>query len=81
MLADLTDLLIGAGGTVLYLVVWHGSRSRFANASPGQRQRLRLVQILYFVLLTPYVLALFWLMERVRQWLGAAAPPSGGGGG
>lgn len=68
---SITDLVIGAGGTVLYLYIWTSALQGWAaNAADErrQRQRRRLVQILLFLCLTPYVLLLFALMEAVRPW-------------
>ena len=68
---SISDLAIGAGGTVLYLYIWNSALARWADKGKDplrQRQRRRLVQILLFVLLTPYVLLLFWCMDAVRPW-------------
>lgn len=74
MLVDILELLIGAGGSVLYLYLWRRCLSTRAAGTAGaddarMRQRRRLAQASFFLLATPYVLALFWLLERLRTWL------------
>ncbi len=72
MLESITDMIIGAGGTVGYLYAWN--RILAANrvdeeAGPEDarraRWRTRYWQVFFFVLLTPYVLLLYYLMGQV----------------
>jgi hypothetical protein len=75
MLADVAESAVGIAGTVLYLLVWNSVRRRMHRPEDDeatQRRRQRLVQTLFFVLLTPWVLALFWCMERAGAWLRSA---------
>lgn len=82
MLESTTDLFIGASGTALYLYLWNLAISRQRHqgddlpeaASVKRRRRRHGWQLLFFVALTPYVLFLFFLMERVRSLFETAAP-------
>lgn len=58
MLADALRMLVGVAGTMLYLSLWNQAARRVCG------QRRRLVQIAFLLLATPYILCLFWLMER-----------------
>ena len=73
MLESITDLLLGAIGTVGYLYAWN--RVLAANrADEGDdpetlrraRWRTRWWQLCFFVVLTPYVLLMYYLMELAR---------------
>ena len=76
MQQSFTDTPIGIVGTVLYLYVWHRLMQAFDPEADGldevQRQRRiwrrRIWQIVLFLGLTPYVLLLFYLMEKARGW-------------
>lgn len=67
MLADALRMGVGVAGTVLYLSLWNLAVSRLTGT------RRRLAQIAFLLLVTPYLLLLFWLMERVAA--SAAASP------
>jgi hypothetical protein len=76
-----TDLLIGIPGTVLYLYLWNlviGASQRAGESSEAEiatrTWRRRSWQVLFFLAMTPYVLFLFWLMERVRSLFGPQLP-------
>jgi hypothetical protein len=76
MIADIVDLALGVGGTVAYLYAWNVARMRVStpnDSGAARRRRQRLVQTVFFVLLTPYILFLFWSMERIRESLGAGS--------
>jgi len=76
MIADIADLVLGVAGTVAYLYIWNVARIRVStpdDPKPVGRRRQRLVQTMFFFLLTPYILFLFWLMERIREGLGTGA--------
>jgi hypothetical protein len=76
MIADMIDLALGVGGTVAYLYAWNVLRMRVSTpneSGAARRRRQRLVQTVFFVLMTPYILFLFWSMERIREALGAGS--------
>ncbi len=68
------QMLIGAAATVGYLTVWNRillttSAERAPDDPDTQRklrQRRRMAQLVLFLLLTPYVLAVFRLMDWVQ---------------
>ena len=81
MLDSTIDLLIGASGTALYLYLWNRALSRHKKGedlsesdSAKHRRRRQGWQLLFFVAMTPYVLFLFALMERVRSLFGMTTP-------
>ena len=77
MLDSTLQMLIGAAATVGYLSLWNhilqSTAASRADGDPGVerrlRQRRRLAQLVLFVLLTPYVLTVFRLMDEVHSWL------------
>jgi hypothetical protein len=77
MLDSAVQMLIGAAATVGYLSLWNQIlQSTAASRADGDpdverrlRQRRRLAQLVLFVLLTPYVLTVFRLMDGVHFWL------------
>ena len=79
MLDTVINLVIGAAGTACYLYLWRrilspeeGCNERPSNATADKpRWRLRTLQIFFFLALTPYVLFLFFLMEKAKSLLGA----------
>ena len=81
MLDSTLDLLIGASGTALYLYLWNLAISRHRSdedlpeaASAKRRVRRHSWQLLFFIAMTPYVLFLFFLMERVRSLFDMTPP-------
>ena len=78
MLESATELIIGIAGTMAYLYAWN--RALGANNPTGgdprapeavrRTWRRRLWQLFFFATLTPYVLFLFFLMEKARSALG-----------
>ena len=77
MIESLVQMLIGAGATVGYLTVWQRILAATSPEHAGDdetmlrrlRQRRRLAQLILFVLLTPYVLLVFRVMDAARAWL------------
>jgi hypothetical protein len=73
---NISDMLIGIVGTVLYLYTWTRILQRYdpdakgltPHISQAYRWRRRLWQTLLFLFLTPYVLMLFALMEKAHAW-------------
>ena len=65
MLESAAHLVIGAGGTTLYLCSWSRALvwAQRNPEAPSTRHRRHLVHIVFLILLTPYVLALFKLMD------------------
>lgn len=69
---SIADLVIGAAGTAAYLMLWNRA---LRTGEPGpdvppetvtrHRWRKRVWQIVFFLLLTPYVLFLFYVMEQI----------------
>ena len=75
MIETAIHLVIGAGGTALYLYVWtRVTRTPSAGPVPQRGRRRRGWQVLFFTAMTPYVLLLFFLMEQA-QGLFATGPP------
>ena len=82
MLNSLLQIVIGAGATVGYLSLWNRIlKSTAAARAEGNeglerrfRQRRRLAQLVLFLMLTPYVLIVFRLMD----WVSAVLVPTGG---
>ena len=73
MLDSISDLAVGATGTATYLLLWNWVlrvSKPAENASADQisraRLRTRIWQVIFFLLMTPYVLFLFFIMETVR---------------
>ncbi|MED5415224.1 MAG: hypothetical protein VYC64_09755 [Candidatus Latescibacterota bacterium] len=84
MLESALHILLGASATVAYLTVWNRillstAAERAAGAPDIERklrQRRRLAQMLLFLFLTPYLLAVFGLMDWVSAAIsGSAAVP------
>ena len=85
MLESVSDLAIGVVGTVCYLYLWskalvpkgdlESARSAEPGAQVGRRWRRRSLQTLFFLGLTPYILFLFFLMDRARAFLGESDMP------
>lgn len=77
MLATVIEMLIGIGGTVIYLFFWNQALRRLtiediAPTDPQYRAirgRRRICQIIFFLALTPYVLVLFAVIERIKAAL------------
>ena len=77
MLATVIDMLIGIGGTVIYLYFWNqalakNSTTELDPTDPSHRiktGRRRAWQIIFFLGLTPYVLLLFAAIERIKTAL------------
>lgn len=73
MLESALPMIIGAGATIGYLSLWNWIlQSTAAARAEGDaqierrlRQRRRLAQLFLFLLLTPYMLAVFRLMDWV----------------
>jgi len=79
MLSDLIGLAIGIAGTVAYLYLWNRvlvSCQPDTNLPPEDPEnkrrtwRRRSWQLLFLLLLTPYVLLLFRLMDLARPQAG-----------
>ena len=74
MLATVIEMLIGIGGTVIYLLFWNQALRRLTieDIEPTDPQyrvvkrRRRISQIIFFLGLTPYVLVLFAAIERLK---------------
>ncbi|MFH1568036.1 MAG: hypothetical protein ABIL09_08565 [Gemmatimonadota bacterium] len=77
MLDSLLTLFIGVAGTLLYLRAWRGllppAPAAGESAPRPARHRRRLVQALFLLGLTPYILFLFYLMEQVSALVDRAA--------
>ena len=80
MLDSLLQIVIGTGATVAYLSLWNrvllSTAAARAQGDEGLerrlRQRRRLAQLVLFLMLTPYVLLVFRLMDWVSESLGPA---------
>ena len=78
MLESATELIIGIGGTMAYLYAWNRalSANRGLEEDPQaleavrRKWRRRLWQLFFFAALTPYLLFLFFLMQKARTALG-----------
>ena len=80
MLESVSDLAIGVAGTVCYLYLWsralapkgdlEGEPCAKSEVQVRRRWRWRSLQTLFFLGLTPYILFLFFLMDRARAFLG-----------
>ena len=77
MLDTVVNLVIGAAGTVCYLHLWRrlispeeGGNERPSSATADKpRWRRRTLQIFFFLSLTPYIVFLFFLMEKAKSFL------------
>jgi hypothetical protein len=77
MLATVIEMLVGIGGTVIYLFSWNqvlakNSTTGLDPTDPSFRiksGRRRGWQIIFFLGLTPYVLLLFAAIERIKTTL------------
>ena len=77
MLESLIEMLVGIGGTVIYLYAWNqvlakNSTGEMDPTDPSYRTttgRRRTWQIIFFLCLTPYVLLLFAAIERIKTVL------------
>ena len=82
LLSSALDLLLGAAGIILYLYLWNRALLSTAavagevSANRIRRRRRRIWQILFFVGMTPYVLFLFYFMERAQGSLVAGDKPT-----
>ena len=73
MFDSISDLAVGTTGTAAYLLLWNWIL-RINKADPDAdteavsraQWRTRIWQIIFFLLMTPYVLLLFYVMEAVR---------------
>ena len=83
MLDTVINLAIGAAGTACYLYLWRqflspegGGNERGSDATADKsRWRRRILQIFFCLALTPYVLFLFFLMEKAKSLLRGADVP------
>lgn len=77
MLATAIEMLVGIGGTAIYLYIWNqvlasNSTDGIDPSDPAYRTRLgrrRGCQILFFLAMTPYILLLFAAIERLKTVL------------
>lgn len=71
MFESLATLAIGMAGTLLYLRLWNWALSRTTDLV----QQRRLVQVVFLLGLTPYLLLLFRLMDAAGTIAGPATSP------
>ncbi len=77
MLATVIEMLVGIGGTVIYLYFWNqilakNNTTELDPTDPTYRAKMgrrRAWQIILFLGLTPYVLLLFAAIERIKATL------------
>ncbi|NKB68035.1 MAG: hypothetical protein GKR89_13320 [Candidatus Latescibacteria bacterium] len=75
MLESVVNLGIGGGGMAVYIYLWNrvAPRNRQHVDTPTgklDRRRARIWNLVFFLLLTPYVLLLFALMKKAEEGLG-----------
>ena len=78
MIGNVIEMLVGIGGTAVYLYLWNLALSRNSTTgveptAPEHRARVRrrrIWQILFFLSLTPYILILFAAMDRLQSAFG-----------
>ena len=71
MLESVSNLLIGGSGMAAFIYLWNraaprGQKHPDTPAGKRARRRTRIWNLIFFLLLTPYVLLLFALMKKAE---------------
>ena len=78
MIGTAIEMLVGIGGTTAYLYLWNLALAKNSTAgiqptAPTYRAKLgrrRIIQILFFLGMTPYILILFAAIDRLQATFG-----------